>query len=91
VESEKAEIQALHGNLTTFKQGEDPMHVYLDTLCLRDGQDWEIGFTNGLYNSSVIVVVLSEAGLQRTLEAHNKVDNQFVEVQVTCSFVMTYE
>jgi hypothetical protein len=80
VASEKYQVQALHGSLATHKRNEEPIHIYLDTLCLCDGQDWEIGFMNGLYKSNVIVIMLSEAGLERTLKAHELADNQFVEV-----------
>jgi hypothetical protein len=49
-------------------------------VCLCDGKDWEVGFMNGLYNSNVIVVVLSEAGLKKTITADEDHDNQLVEV-----------
>ncbi|KAI9208031.1 uncharacterized protein BJ171DRAFT_472306 [Polychytrium aggregatum] len=55
------------------------IHTYLDKRCLIDGKSWEQGFRNGLVNSQVIVLLLSENGLQRTKEAHKKPDNQFLE------------
>ncbi|KAI9209163.1 uncharacterized protein BJ171DRAFT_564971, partial [Polychytrium aggregatum] len=71
----------LYAALKSSSQYDKNLCPYLDQLCLVDAMNWETGFINGLVNSQVIVLVLSERGLSRTREAHLKPDNQFLEVQ----------
>ncbi|KAI9205221.1 uncharacterized protein BJ171DRAFT_70077 [Polychytrium aggregatum] len=78
-ESDKANL--LLSALISNKRSQSSLHPYLDHLCLCNGQNWEDGFINGLHRSPVIVLLLSEEGLKRTLKAHLYADNQFLEVQ----------
>ena len=38
---------------------EDDVEVYLDAKCLEDGEEWQKGFLNGLFNSTMMVPVMS--------------------------------
>ncbi len=37
-----------------------PIFPFWDKKCLRFGEDWEVGFLNGILSSNVIVLLLSE-------------------------------
>ncbi|KAJ3245075.1 hypothetical protein HDU77_009592 [Chytriomyces hyalinus] len=71
----------LHSSLSTTKKNETPLHVYLDQRCLEDGKGWKDGFLNGLQNSKMVVILLSEEGLKRTARADAEPDNQLLEVR----------
>ena len=40
-------------------------HPFLDSVCLRDGEDWKQGFLRGIQNSRTFVPVISRAALER--------------------------
>ncbi|KAJ3229309.1 hypothetical protein HDU78_009105 [Chytriomyces hyalinus] len=72
----------LHSSLSTTKKNETPLHVYLDQRCLEDGKGWKDGFLNGLQNSKMVVILLSEEGLKRTARADAEPDNQLLEIEL---------
>jgi len=43
--------------------------VFLDSKCLQDGVDWEVGFCDGLVRSRCFVPVLSRAGIEARFAA----------------------
>ncbi|KAI8611452.1 hypothetical protein BC830DRAFT_1141173, partial [Chytriomyces sp. MP71] len=87
VESEKVTAVELCAALEAIHKGQSSIHVYLDSQCLDNGKPWNEGFLSGLSNSTVIVLILSEKGVQRTLEAHTKEDNQFLEIETALQLV----
>ncbi|KAI8608761.1 hypothetical protein BC830DRAFT_1233804 [Chytriomyces sp. MP71] len=85
VATEKDVALQLHNGLTNKKRNEEFIHTYLDKCCLEYGKEWEAGFLNGLKNSKVIVLLLSEKGLLKTQDAHSIPDNQFLEIELALS------
>ena len=58
--ADAALVEVLHDKLTMRS-----VRVWWDRKCLLPGQPWEAGFADGLFASSVIVPVLSKAGLKK--------------------------
>jgi len=53
-------VQLLYEKLAVRKTKEGKsLFVFWDKKCLNYGQDWEIGFMNGLVNSQVIILLIS--------------------------------
>ncbi|KAI9202883.1 uncharacterized protein BJ171DRAFT_163209 [Polychytrium aggregatum] len=78
--SESDSANMLVASLVSGKRKDLSIHPFLDHLCLHDSQDWECGFINALHNSPVIVLLLSERGLERVRQAHTTPDNLLLEV-----------
>jgi len=56
--------------------------VFWDAKCLNYGQDWEKGFLNGIKTSHVIVLLVSNKGLEGIkASAHKRQDNVLVEYE----------
>jgi hypothetical protein len=43
----------------------EKLTVYLDRHCLRAGREWKDGFLRGLQHANVIILLMSELGLDR--------------------------
>ncbi|KAJ3299169.1 hypothetical protein HDU76_006393, partial [Blyttiomyces sp. JEL0837] len=59
------------------------VRVFLDSHCLAYGEDWEIGFLNGLKYSKMILYLISDSSmelLQRKINAKSQ-DNVFLEIE----------
>jgi len=70
-------------NLTLFLGRKNPkLRVFLDQLCLNEGEDWEEGFLYGLNNSSWIVLLISEAGVAKIANADKFQDNVLLEYEM---------
>jgi len=54
---------------------------FLDAQCLNDGEDWEIGFLNGLENSAVMILLISEDGIKGIEGADKWQDNVLLEYE----------
>jgi hypothetical protein len=55
--------------------------VFLDTVCLPTGQDWQTGYLSALQHSKVAVLLISEEGLENIREAHLTEDNVLLEYE----------
>lgn len=54
-------MQVLYDNLACKRRDNGgPVYVFWDQKCLNYGQNWEAGFLNGLANSTVLVLLLSQ-------------------------------
>eukprot|EP00808_Paulinella_micropora_P030543 g17195.t1 len=62
--------------------GHDLLKVFLDQKCLNNGEDWEVGFLNGLKNAALIVLLISEDGIQGIKQAHKWQDNVLLEYEM---------
>jgi len=62
--------------------------VWMDKKCLKDGQRWEDGFADGLFESDVFVPVLSKKALKpfADLSATKGCDNVLLEHQMALEF-----
>ncbi|KAJ3033193.1 hypothetical protein HDV00_006663 [Rhizophlyctis rosea] len=58
---------------------EGNVHCYVDEYCLTPGKKWEEGFMEGLYHSQVVLLLCSEAGLERVKGADKVKDNMLLE------------
>jgi hypothetical protein len=58
------------------------LDVFLDTVAIKQGDDWVEGFLRGLYNSRLFVPMISSQGLEkaRIVEDHTE-DNLLLEFQ----------
>ena len=54
-------------------------NVFLDSECLNHGEDWYVGFQQGLVRSRVVVLVISAECLERIKTAHEQEDNVLLE------------
>ncbi|KAJ3124346.1 hypothetical protein HK100_011264 [Physocladia obscura] len=59
VVSEATFARLLHSNLQ-----EKGLDVFLDVRCLHDGEDWEVGFNEGLKDCKTVLYLLSRASLE---------------------------
>jgi hypothetical protein len=55
--------------------------VFLDKKCLAIGEPWQEGFCQGLRGSDVVVVLVSNDGLRKCTEAHERADNYLLEIE----------
>ncbi|KAJ3103233.1 hypothetical protein HDU97_010297 [Phlyctochytrium planicorne] len=53
--------------------------VFLDQECLKDGEDWQQGFTKGLQRSRIVLLLISIPCIQRMLQSDQKIDNVLLE------------
>ena len=62
----------------------EALRVYLDTECLKDGENWEDGFMRGLEKSSIYVLLFSRAGMEclATPACTSKCDNVLLELRL---------
>jgi hypothetical protein len=60
--------------------GKHPV-VFLDEVCLQDGEDWRTGFLKGLQHSKLALLLVSEEGLERTMSANMAEDNMLLEYE----------
>lgn len=76
VASDQELVEALYKKLLTLG-----LRVWWDKECLKPGQEWEDGFANGLFTSTVFVPILSKAALERfaTLDDDSPCDNVMLE------------
>eukprot|EP00026_Physarum_polycephalum_P008013 Phypoly_transcript_08087.p1 GENE.Phypoly_transcript_08087~~Phypoly_transcript_08087.p1 ORF type:complete len:452 (+),score=62.39 Phypoly_transcript_08087:80-1357(+) len=59
-----------------------PIYVFWDKTCLNDGQNWEMGFEQGIKNSQVIVLLMSNTTMQGILSnAAQHQDNVLIEYE----------
>jgi len=79
-DADLAEKIALSLNGLKKSDGES-FSVFLDKKCLNVGEDWEVGFLNGLQYSKLIVLLISEAGIQRIQQADTRQDNVLLEYE----------
>lgn len=61
-------------------QGE-PVTCFLDKLCLVDGENWQVGFLNGLKYAKLLVLLISEDGISGIRQAHTRQDNVLLEYE----------
>ncbi|KAI8812784.1 hypothetical protein BJ742DRAFT_552999 [Cladochytrium replicatum] len=54
-------------------------HVFLDQTCLVPGEDWVNGFLTGLVNTRMMVLLCSNAAIERMKRADNSEDNLLLE------------
>ncbi|KAI9205553.1 uncharacterized protein BJ171DRAFT_500760 [Polychytrium aggregatum] len=80
VRNDKESVRALYCAMMAKPHS---YHIYFDELCLNNGQDWEIGFINGLKRSKVILLFVSEGGLERMKLAHEQPDNLLLEWELS--------
>jgi hypothetical protein len=52
-------IKALAADLDFCEPPVNGPNVFLDTKCLKDGEDWEVGFVRGLLSSQMMVALVS--------------------------------
>jgi hypothetical protein len=58
------------------------LDVFLDTVAIKQGEDWVEGFLRGLYNSRLFVPMISSQGLQKAkIEEDHSTDNLLLEFQ----------
>jgi len=57
------------------------LSVYLDSNCLNIGEDFEIGFLNGLRFATCILLLISEAGIEGIKNADKWQDNVLLEYE----------
>ena len=76
VASDQPLVEALYKRLLALK-----LRVWWDVKCLKPGQQWEDGFADGLFGSSIFVPVLSKAGLApfAHLAQDSRCDNVLLE------------
>jgi hypothetical protein len=66
----------------TFEDGMTrPIKAFWDQHCLPMGEDWEVGFINGLTQSKVIVLTVSSAAIERIKGADQRQDNVLLEYE----------
>lgn len=62
VKTELDVIEMLYKILAVQKRKDgNPLFVFWDKQCLNDGQNWEMGFMNGLQKSQAIVLLMSNS------------------------------
>lgn len=66
----------------------EPVVVFLDRLCLQDGEDWECGFLNGLNHSSLVVLLISKNTFLGIQEADKRQDNVLLEYEYALRMVI---
>eukprot|EP00733_Pompholyxophrys_punicea_P000770 Pompholyxophrys_punicea_v1_NODE_275_length_2422_cov_4.596958.p1 type:complete len:553 gc:universal NODE_275_length_2422_cov_4.596958:752-2410(+) len=54
---------------------------FLDKYCLVHGESWENGFVYGLGSSLMVVLLISERGIQPIEKAHERQDNVLLEIE----------
>jgi len=61
----------------------DGKHVvpFLDAVCLNDGEDWEVGFLNGLENAALLILLISEDAIEGIRGADKRQDNVLLEYE----------
>ena len=69
--------------LPTLGGGTGRTRVFLDSMCLNDGEDWEVGFLRALQHSAVVLLLCSEAGLSNIRGASARQDNVLLEVEAS--------
>lgn len=74
--------QALTETLALAVSGSGEASVFLDKYCLQPGEEWEVGFLNGLRSARLVVLVISEATLEGIRRAHERPDNVLLEYEV---------
>jgi len=62
-EKDLAEKLFLALSLETKSDGK-PIIPFLDAVCLNDGEDWEVGFLNGLEHAALLILLISEGGIE---------------------------
>ena len=73
-ESEKDAAEKIYWRLTS--QG---LKIFWDRECLKDGENWEASFLNGLMCSRHIITLISEKGVARWNSSFNWKDNLLME------------
>ncbi|KAI9360486.1 hypothetical protein DFJ73DRAFT_84324 [Zopfochytrium polystomum] len=68
------------GGLHPSESSTDGLHPFLDVQCLSNGEQWGINFMAGLYNSGVIILLCSDAAMERMKHAQTSQDNVLLEV-----------
>jgi len=58
-----------------------PISVFLDQFCLNESESWELGFLNGLKNAALIVLLISEPGIEGITNADKWQDNVLLEYE----------
>ena len=66
VASEKAFAKLLHDELVqrTLEASGQRIRVFLDQVCLKDGERWDQAFMNGLCSSWIFVPVISNGSVE---------------------------
>eukprot|EP00048_Salpingoeca_helianthica_P008771 m.125982 g.125982 ORF g.125982 m.125982 type:complete len:339 (+) comp14684_c2_seq2:74-1090(+) len=65
-----------------FALGAEGHSVFFDKHCLNNGEDWEVGFLNGLRTSKVVVPIMSNDAVEGIKKAHERPDNMLLEYEV---------
>ena len=62
----------------------DRIHVWWDKKCLKQGEDWEEGFVNGLFSSTIFMPILSAAAVAPFdgLTSSSDCDNLLLELRL---------
>jgi len=69
-----------------------PIFVFWDKQCLKDGQNWESGFTHGIQNSQVIILLMSNSTVQGIAgKAAQQEDNVLIEYECALLLNKIYE
>jgi len=79
-EKDLAEKLFLALSLETKSDGK-PIIPFLDAVCLNDGEDWEVGFLNGLENAALLVLLISEDAVEGIRGADKRQDNVLLEYE----------
>jgi hypothetical protein len=79
-DADLAEKFALSLNGETKTDG-TRISVFLDKRCLNVGEDWEVGFLNGIAYAKLIVLLISAGAIERIKQADSKQDNVLLEYE----------
>ncbi|KAJ3331170.1 hypothetical protein HDU76_003867 [Blyttiomyces sp. JEL0837] len=71
----------LHTQLQKCKIGSNPVHVFLDKECLKEGKHYVGDFLKGLQSAKVIVIILTKEAMSGITKADESQDNMLLEIE----------
>ncbi len=79
-DSELAARLQLELSSQTLSDGNHPK-IFIDQRCLNPGENWMRGFLEGLRQSKLALLLISEEGVERISNAHRLADNVLLEYE----------